>query len=108
MPRGRSRERLLGRLEAARGEARPRQAAGLIEDAWRDYLAERWHLPGDTPTAQWGAVLAAQGVSAEITERLIGYLGDLHLLRFAPELAATETLAGDLVERSRQLARDLH
>ncbi len=44
----------------------------------------------------------------ETAERLIAFLSDLHLLRFAPELSATETLAADLVERSRRLASELH
>ena len=107
-PRTRSRARLLARLAEAKRENRPRQAAGAIEDAWRDYLAERWHLPAGTPVTQWGALLASQGVGEETAERLIAFLSDLHLLHFAPELSATETLAADLVERSRRLASELH
>ena len=107
-PRAQSRRRLLARLDEARRENRPRQAAGAIEDAWRDYLSERWPLPPDSPIGQWGELLSTQGVGRETADRLVAFLGDLHLLRFAPELSATESLAADLAERSRQLARELH
>jgi len=104
-PRWQSQRRLLARLAAARYETRPRQAAARIEEAWGEYLGERWHLPPGTPVADWGHLLAGQGVHPGHAEELAAFLADIHQLRSAPELAATEALAGDLVERSRALAR---
>lgn len=106
-PRQQSRRRLLARLAATRHETRPRQAAARIEEAWREYLGERWHLPAGAPISDWGQLLAGQGVRPGDAEQLAAFLADVHQLRFAPELAATEALAGDLVERSRALARAL-
>ncbi len=106
-PRQLSRRRLLARLAAVRHETRPRQAAERIEEAWREYLAERWHLPSGAPISEWGHLLAGQGVRPAEAEELAAFLADVHQLRFAPELAATEALSGDLVERSRALARAL-
>lgn len=33
------------RVAAAEGAGSPREAAGGLEDAWRDYLTARWRLP---------------------------------------------------------------
>ncbi|HVF62262.1 MAG TPA: BatD family protein [Thermoanaerobaculia bacterium] len=98
---------LAGRLREAEGEERPRQAAARIEEAWRDYLAARWNLPPGTASTVWAEKLAAQGAEREAARELVQLADDLHYLRYAPQLSATETLRREAVERSRRLLRRL-
>jgi hypothetical protein len=98
---------LAGRLREAEGEERPRQAAARIEEAWRDYLAARWSLPPGTASTVWAERLAAQGAEREAARELVQLADDLHYLRYAPQLSATETLRREAVERSRRLLRRL-
>lgn len=98
---------LLAELAAVRREDRPRAAAGRIEDAWRGYLTARYGLPASSPTAQWAAELGARGLDGEAIAALVALVDDLHYLRFAPELADTDTFTSDLVERSRALLKSL-
>ena len=92
--------------EAAR-EDRPRHAAALVEEGWRGYLAGRWGLPATTPLARWGAVLAAQGVTADVADEVTRLVEELHYLRYAPQLSATGAIRDQLLSRSRQLLRRL-
>ncbi len=98
---------LAGRLREAEGEERPRQAAARIEEAWREYLAARWSLPPGTASTVWAERLAAQGAEREAARELVQLADDLHYLRYAPQLSATETLRREAVERSRRLLRRL-
>lgn len=95
------------RLRLAAQEERPRQAAALIEEAWRDFLAARFDLAPGTPSPQWPDELARRGVDPHCAESLKRLADDLHYLRYAPQLAAADSLRGDVVDRSRQLLRAL-
>jgi hypothetical protein len=95
------------KLREAAGEDRPRQAAALVEEGWRGYLARRWGLPITTPPPRWGAVLAAQGVASEIADEVVRLVEELHYLRYAPQLSTTGAVRDELVARSRQLLRQL-
>lgn len=94
-------------LDAARAEERPRRAAAAIERAWRSFLAETRDLPEAVPPARWPDELRQRGAPPEACRGLAKLLEDLHYLRFAPELSATATLAGELAERSLRLADEL-
>ncbi len=95
------------RLRQAAHEERPRQAAALIEEAWRDFLAARFELAPGTPSPQWPEELARRGVDPQSAENLKRLADDLHYLRYAPQLAAADSLRGDVVDRSRRLLRAL-
>jgi hypothetical protein len=92
--------------EAAR-EERPRQAAALVEEGWRGYLARRCGLPATTPAARWGAALAAQGMASEIADEVTRLAEELHYLRYAPQLSTTGAVRDEMLARSRQLLRRL-
>jgi hypothetical protein len=98
---------LAQRLREAEAEARPRQAAARIEEAWRVFLAARWELPPGTPSTTWAERLAAGGADGEAAAELVRLADDLHYLRYAPQLSATEALQREAVERSRRLLRRL-
>ncbi len=99
------RQRLLERLRDAAASSRPRQAAAEIEEAWRDFLHDRWQLPPGSPSTRWGSLLAARGARRSAADELVTLAEDLHYLRYAPKLSSTEELQRELVERSRKLAR---
>ena len=92
--------------EAAR-EERPRQAAALVEEGWRGYLARRCGLPAATPAARWGAVLAAQGMASDLADEVTRLTEELHYLRYAPQLSTTGAVRDEMLARSRQLLRRL-
>jgi hypothetical protein len=102
-----ARRRLVARLRAALAQAQPRHAAGEAEQAWRDFLRERYAVPTDTAPTQWPGLLAARGLGPALGGELLRLLEDLHYLRYAPQLASTDSLQRDLLERSRRLARRL-
>jgi hypothetical protein len=102
-----ARKRLLERLEAAAAEERPRQAAALLEDAWREFLEFRWGIPPGTASTQWGGLLEANAVEAGNADGLVKLADDIHYLRYAPKLSTTTDLRKELVERSRKLVRSL-
>ncbi len=104
---GPRRRRLLDRLNAAAGERQPRQAAAEIEEAWRQFLHDRWQLPPGSPSPRWGTLLAARGARRQAADELVKLADDLHYLRYAPKLSSTDELQRELVERSRKLARAL-
>lgn len=95
------------RLDTALREERPRRAAAAIERAWRDFLAGSRGVPEAVPAASWPDELLARGARAEACRELRKLLDDLHYLRFAPELAATASLAGELIRRSERVSKDL-
>ncbi len=99
------RQRLLDRLRAAQDEPRPRRAAAEIEDAWRQFLHDRWDLPQGSPSTRWGTLLADRGARQSAADELVKLADDLHYLRYAPKLSSTEGLQRELVDRSRKLAR---
>ncbi|HVT60763.1 MAG TPA: BatD family protein [Thermoanaerobaculia bacterium] len=104
---GRPGDSLDRRLREAAAEPRPGQAAARIEEVWRDYLSTRWGVPPTTPAARWSAALGERGADAGAAGELAGLTEDLHFLRYAPQLSATETLRGELLSRSRLLLRRL-
>jgi hypothetical protein len=95
------------RLREAETEARPRQAAARIEEAWRELLAERWEIPSGTPSRRWGEALAARGAEPAAAAELLRLAEDLHYLRYAPQLSETGDLVTEAVDRSRRLLRRL-
>ncbi|HYG61086.1 MAG TPA: BatD family protein, partial [Thermoanaerobaculia bacterium] len=99
--------RLQQRLGEARTEARPRQAAAQIEEAWREFLAARWDIPCATHSARWSAMLEERGADPEAARELVQLVDDLHYLRYAPQLSSTDTLRGEALDRCRRLVRRL-
>jgi hypothetical protein len=95
------------RLDEAAAETRPRQAAARIEEAWRDFLAERWDIAPGTPSPRWGEALRDQGADPAAAGDLARLADDLHYLRYAPQLSACETLCGEVLASSRRLLRRL-
>jgi hypothetical protein len=95
------------RLDEAAAIDRPRQSAILLEVAWHDLLAERFGVPPETAPSRWCELLAAAGVPRRDCDALDELVEDLHYLRNAPQLSTTAELTGELVERSRRLARRL-
>jgi hypothetical protein len=102
-----ARRRLLARLGTALAEPQPRQAAGAAEEAWREFLGARFSCSPDTQPAQWPRLFAAQGMQPGLAGELLRLFDDLHYLRYAPQLASTDSLQRELLERSRRLARRL-
>lgn len=102
-----SRRDLERRLRALAAETRPRQAAAGIEDAWRGFLAARWAIAAETLPTRWGDLLAARGVERGTAGEVGRLSQDLHYLRYAPQLSATDTLRDELLSRSRSLLRRL-
>ena len=94
-------------LAAAETEERPRQVASRLEEAWRDFLAERWDVPKATPFSRWSEHLAGQGVDASVLNELGQLLDDLEYLRHAPQLSTTDTLRSEALAHCRRLLRRL-
>ncbi len=105
--RARARDQLVSRLAAAAGESLPRRAAAEIEEAWRDFLEDRWGIPRGVPSPRWGQLLIDRGADPARAGELVRLAEDLHYLRYAPKLAAAEELRRDLRDRLRRLARRL-
>jgi hypothetical protein len=98
------------RLEQALAEAaseRPRQVAARLEEAWREFLAERWEVPRSTPASKWSAVLTGRRVDDASLAELEALLDELDYLRHAPQLSTTDTLRAEALARSRRLLRRL-
>ncbi|HSS79226.1 MAG TPA: BatD family protein [Thermoanaerobaculia bacterium] len=98
------------RLEQVLAEVateRPRQVATRLEEAWRDFLAERWGIPHSTPAAKWSAVLARYRVDGASLVELDSLLDELDYLRHAPQLSTTDTLVTEALGRCRRLLRRL-
>ncbi len=102
-----ARERLAAAIAAARREESPRQAAILLEEAWRAFAAERWGVPAGLPVAHWPGRLESAGVAQTRAAALVELFEELHYLRYAPELSSVETLRDEAVERSIRLRREL-
>ncbi|HTQ80407.1 MAG TPA: hypothetical protein VMM92_10455, partial [Thermoanaerobaculia bacterium] len=99
--------RLEERLCEAEAEGRPRQAAAHIEEAWREFLAERWQIPAASPTPRWREILTRQGADPETARELGELADDLQYLRQAPQLSAVGALQSEALSRSRRLLRRL-
>jgi hypothetical protein len=102
-----ARHRLERALREARAEVRPRQAAARIEDAWREFLEERWEIPPGAPSTRWGDLLEAHRADPSAAGDLVQLADDLHYLRYAPQLSTCEPLCGEVINRSRKLLRRL-
>jgi hypothetical protein len=102
-----ARHRLEHGLEEARQESRPRQAAARIEEAWRDFLAERWEIPPGTPSTRWADLLIARNADPDSARELVGLADDLHYLRYAPQLSTCDSMVGEVLDRCRKLLRKL-
>ncbi len=98
---------------AAAGTERPRQMAARLEEAWREFLAERWGVPRSTPSWKWRELLAGsevdagKAVDAASLAELDRLLDDLDYLRNAPQLSTTDALRGEALARGRRLLRRL-
>ena len=103
-----ARRRLLAQLGPLRQAPGPaRQAATAAEEAWREFLGRRFAVPAEAPPNQWPRLLAARGLEPQVTSELLRLIDDLHYLRYAPQLASTDSLQRELWDRSRRLARRL-
>jgi hypothetical protein len=97
-----SAKELLGALEQAATESRPRAFATAVEDVVREWLDRRWNLPPATPVARWSETLIARGAPAH--GELLRLLGEeLRYLRFAPELGTHETVRQTALATAKQL-----
>jgi len=83
----------------------PRRAAVEIEEAWREYLADRWQVRPGSASTTWESQLADRNANQEAASELASLADDLHYLRYAPELSAADALREELVDRSRRLAK---
>lgn len=101
------RRRLLQRLAEAEHEDQAKRTAAKVEDAWRDYLEQRWKIPPGTASKEWSALLEAQQVAPRIADDLVRMVEDLHYLRYAPKLSSTEEMQRELLSRSQRLAKKL-
>jgi hypothetical protein len=99
--------RLEQALASPQAEERPRQAAARLEEAWRDFLTERWDVPHATPSSRWSEMLAIRKVDDAALAELRQLLDDLDYLRYAPQLSTTDTLRAEALSRSRRLLRRL-
>lgn len=102
---GPARRRFFAALDEAVDEERPRQAAALVETAWRDYLLERWEIHEGSPSTQWAELLTERGVDRESAAALVKLADDIHYLRYAPKLSSIDELRAEIVDRSRKLVR---
>lgn len=100
-----ARRDLFEALDTAAREERPRRAAQLLEEAWRVFLHAVLDLAREAPASHWQERLIDRGAPVELSRDIGRLAEDLHYLRNAPKLAATDDLRDDLVERSRRLAR---
>jgi hypothetical protein len=91
-------------LKQAETIGKPRPAAQAIEEAWRQFLFERWEVPKSLAPGEWPQKLVEHDVNASTVDDFSALVDDLHYLRYAPELSAYESLRKDLVERSVRLA----
>jgi hypothetical protein len=99
--------KLAERLSEVETEERPRQMAARLEEGWREFLAERWGVPPETPSSRWADLLALRKATAEAVAETARLVEDLHYLRYAPQLSATGTLRGEVLARCRRLLRRL-
>lgn len=107
-PGGRpAQQRLEARLAEVETEERPRQMAALVEEGWREFLAERWDVPREVPSSRWMDFLALRNAPADALDEITRLVEDLHYLRYAPQLSTTGTLRGDVLSRCRRLLRRL-
>jgi len=104
---GSASRKLAAGLRQAETEERPRQVAARIEEAWHDFLAERWGFPVATPPSHWRGLLADRGVDAETLEEMGRLVEDLQYLRNAPQLSAAGSLRDETLRRCRHLLRRL-
>lgn len=104
---GATRRRLTERLEAARTAPSNRQAAGAIEEAWREHLASTWNLAAELPVERWSEALVARGLDEGIAGEVARLGDDLHYLRYAPQLSASAALREEILDHSRRLVRRL-
>ena len=103
--RWRATAHLRRQLAASASIDKPRLAAQAIEQAWRDFLEERWKIEPTTACGDWPARLSELGVHASKAAEVTRLVEDLHYLRYAPELSAQDSLRSELLEHSRRLAR---
>lgn len=102
-----AKRQLLQRLKRACTDSSPRAAAAAAEDAWRDFLRDRFEVPVSQPCSQWPRSLSDAGVQPTLAEDLVQLMDDLHYLRYAPQLATCDTVQEEFWQRSRQLIRRL-
>lgn len=94
-------------LRRVSAESDPRRAAARLEDAWREFLEQRWSIGPGRPSTEWPRLLVEAGARSSPAERLAGLAEELHYLRYAPQLSDAEALRDDLVSASRRLVREL-
>lgn len=97
----------LADLESIHSLRKPRQIARQLEVAWRRLLTETYRLGPGVEPARWADQLRRLSIDPELCDRVDQIAADLHYLRYAPELAAVDTLRDDVLQRSRALAQDL-
>ncbi|MDH3744001.1 MAG: BatD family protein [Acidobacteriota bacterium] len=98
---------LKDRLREAAKLKSPRRAVDEIEACWKTFLAHRWELEETASPAHWGDLLEAKGASPETVEQMDRLAEDLDYLRHAPELAASDMVRAEILDRSTRLLRAL-
>lgn len=111
-------QRLRDHLEglAGAGEARTdRAVAQDLEEAWRDFLADRWGVSPALPASRWSENLEerrelipdGRRLDAKTLAALDEVAREIHYLRHAPQLSDTASVKRELARRSRRLLRRL-
>ena len=81
--------------------------AAAVENLFQSELARRHALPDSTPAAQWAERLSHNGLSREVLDEIRALADELHYLRYAPQLAAIDSVRSDLATRARRVAAQL-
>jgi len=105
--RSQSHKRLCARLRAASTIGHGRRAAAALEQAWREFLVDRFEIPAQSEAREWPQLLRSAGSKPAGVAEFDSLIEDLEYLHSAPELSASESLIAELVARSLKLARSL-
>lgn len=112
-------QRLRNRLdEIVSSDAAPshdRTVAQDVEEAWRDFLSERWGVSPALPASRWTENLEERRdlipdghrLDAKTLAGLDEVAREIHYLRHAPQLSDTGSVRRELARRSRRLLRRL-
>ena len=106
----------LGDIASPEGVSRnDRTVAQDVEDAWRDFLSERWGVSPALPASRWAENLEerrdlipdGRRLDTKTLAALDEVAREIHYLRHAPQLSDTGSVRRELARRSRRLLRRL-
>lgn len=111
-------QRLRNRLDEIVSPGAPgnnRIVAQDVEEAWRDFLSERWGVSPALSASRWTENLKerrdlipdGRRLDAKTLAGLDEVTQEIHYLRHAPQLSDTGSVRRELARRSRRLLRRL-